>query len=124
MGSVDETSTSEGDGRKYQVKHHLKQMKVDISVTLGISENVEPTYSSSLLLTVTTMILSVIAARHPISDTVITIRAILASILGGTSGGGDSNTRKLRVSELVSTGLKRATWGSKKDRRRAPSLTR
>jgi hypothetical protein len=79
---------SEGDGRKYQVKHHLKPMKVDISVTLGISENVEPTYSSSLLLTATTMILSVIAARHPISDTVITIRATLASILGGTSGGG------------------------------------
>jgi hypothetical protein len=38
MGSVNETSTSEGDGRKYQVKHHLNLMKVDISVTLGISE--------------------------------------------------------------------------------------
>jgi hypothetical protein len=38
MGSVDETSTSEGDGRKYQVKHHLKLVKVDISMTLGISE--------------------------------------------------------------------------------------
>jgi hypothetical protein len=38
MGSVDETSTSEGDGRKYQVKYHRKRLKYDISMTLGNTE--------------------------------------------------------------------------------------
>ncbi|MFX1262444.1 MAG: hypothetical protein ACFFAZ_10175 [Promethearchaeota archaeon] len=38
MGSVDETSTSEGDGRKYQVKHQSKPKKLDISMTLGNTE--------------------------------------------------------------------------------------
>ncbi|MHA2311592.1 MAG: hypothetical protein ACXADC_07045 [Candidatus Thorarchaeota archaeon] len=47
MGSVDETSTSEGDGRKYQVKHHPRQKKVNISMTLGKSESSKQVFALS-----------------------------------------------------------------------------